>query len=117
MATTLPEGPVIHSPPAVSLHWNVFVCKMHTLCIVCLQGPLPNTCGHFWEMVWEQKSRGVVMLNRVMEKGSVSHRLIDHRERLITVSRAWKLRAKEGRGKRCGQRAGKSYQPEQGRNL
>lgn len=39
---------------------------------VSLQGPLPNTCGHFWEMVWEQKSRGVVMLNRVMEKGSVS---------------------------------------------
>ncbi|XP_045430360.1 tyrosine-protein phosphatase non-receptor type 1 isoform X4 [Pipistrellus kuhlii] len=34
-------------------------------------GPLPNTCGHFWEMVWEQKSRGVVMLNRVMEKGSL----------------------------------------------
>lgn len=33
---------------------------------------MPNTCGHFWEMVWEQKSRGVVMLNRVMEKGSVS---------------------------------------------
>lgn len=41
---------------------------------MCLQGPLPNTCGHFWEMVWEQKSRGVVMLNRVMEKGSVSDR-------------------------------------------
>lgn len=36
------------------------------------QGPLPNTCGSFWEMVWEQKSRGVVMLNRVVEKGSVS---------------------------------------------
>lgn len=43
-----------------------------TLWVVFLQGPLPNTCGHFWEMVWEQKSRGVVMLNRVMEKGSVS---------------------------------------------
>uniref|UniRef100_A0A8C3MC57 Tyrosine-protein phosphatase non-receptor type n=1 Tax=Geospiza parvula TaxID=87175 RepID=A0A8C3MC57_GEOPR len=38
---------------------------------ILTQGPLPNTCGHFWEMVWEQKSRGVVMLNRVMEKGSV----------------------------------------------
>lgn len=36
------------------------------------QGPLPNTCGNFWEMVWEQRSRGVVMLNRVIEKGSVS---------------------------------------------
>ncbi|XP_067904294.1 tyrosine-protein phosphatase non-receptor type 1-like isoform X1 [Heterodontus francisci] len=38
---------------------------------ILTQGPLQNTCGHFWEMVWEQKSRGVVMLNRVIEKGSV----------------------------------------------
>ncbi|XP_005074487.1 tyrosine-protein phosphatase non-receptor type 1 [Mesocricetus auratus] len=38
---------------------------------ILTQGPLPNTCGHFWEMVWEQKSRGVVMLNRIMEKGSL----------------------------------------------
>lgn len=38
---------------------------------ILTQGPLPNTCGHFWEMVWEQKSRGVVMLNRVIEKGSI----------------------------------------------
>ncbi|XP_077430554.1 tyrosine-protein phosphatase non-receptor type 1 [Vanacampus margaritifer] len=38
---------------------------------ILTQGPLPNTCGHFWEMVWEQRSCGVVMLNRVIEKGSV----------------------------------------------
>ncbi|XP_061530943.1 tyrosine-protein phosphatase non-receptor type 1 [Phycodurus eques] len=38
---------------------------------ILTQGPLPNTCGHFWEMVWEQQSYGVVMLNRVIEKGSV----------------------------------------------
>ncbi|XP_048872813.1 tyrosine-protein phosphatase non-receptor type 1 isoform X2 [Brienomyrus brachyistius] len=38
---------------------------------ILTQGPLPNTCGHFWEMVWEQGSIGVVMLNRVIEKGSV----------------------------------------------
>uniref|UniRef100_A0AAY4BB71 protein-tyrosine-phosphatase n=2 Tax=Denticeps clupeoides TaxID=299321 RepID=A0AAY4BB71_9TELE len=38
---------------------------------VLTQGPLPNTCGHFWEMVWEQRTRGVVMLNRVIEKGSI----------------------------------------------
>ncbi|XP_069778578.1 tyrosine-protein phosphatase non-receptor type 2-like isoform X4 [Narcine bancroftii] len=36
-----------------------------------IQGPLPNSCGHFWQMVWEQKSRAVVMLNRVIEKESV----------------------------------------------
>ncbi|KAM3872439.1 tyrosine-protein phosphatase non-receptor type 1 [Diretmus argenteus] len=38
---------------------------------ILTQGPLPNTCGHFWEMVWEQRTRGVVMLNRIIEKGSV----------------------------------------------
>lgn len=38
---------------------------------ILTQGPLPTTCGHFWEMIWEQKSRGVVMLNRVIEKGSI----------------------------------------------
>ncbi|XP_053360404.1 tyrosine-protein phosphatase non-receptor type 1 [Clarias gariepinus] len=38
---------------------------------ILTQGPLPSTCGHFWEMVWEQRTRGVVMLNRVIEKGSV----------------------------------------------
>ncbi|XP_013991689.1 tyrosine-protein phosphatase non-receptor type 1 [Salmo salar] len=38
---------------------------------ILTQGPLPNTCGHFWEMVWEQGTMGVVMLNRVIEKGSV----------------------------------------------
>ncbi|XP_078254188.1 tyrosine-protein phosphatase non-receptor type 2-like isoform X1 [Rhinoraja longicauda] len=38
---------------------------------ILTQGPLPDSCGHFWQMVWEQKSRAVVMLNRVIEKGSV----------------------------------------------
>ncbi|KAJ8016836.1 hypothetical protein DPEC_G00011490 [Dallia pectoralis] len=38
---------------------------------ILTQGPLPNTCGHFWEMVWEQRTMGVVMLNRVIEKGSI----------------------------------------------
>ncbi|KAK5922939.1 hypothetical protein CgunFtcFv8_020161 [Champsocephalus gunnari] len=34
------------------------------------QGPLRNTCGHFWLMIWEQCSRAVLMLNRIIEKGS-----------------------------------------------
>ncbi|XP_047434894.1 tyrosine-protein phosphatase non-receptor type 1 [Mugil cephalus] len=38
---------------------------------ILTQGPLPTTCGHFWEMVWEQRTRGIVMLNRVIEKGSI----------------------------------------------
>uniref|UniRef100_A0A8C5P1P2 Tyrosine-protein phosphatase non-receptor type n=1 Tax=Jaculus jaculus TaxID=51337 RepID=A0A8C5P1P2_JACJA len=38
---------------------------------VLTQGPLPNTCCHFWLMVWQQKTKAVVMLNRTVEKQSV----------------------------------------------
>ncbi|XP_063042136.1 tyrosine-protein phosphatase non-receptor type 2 [Engraulis encrasicolus] len=37
---------------------------------ILTQGPLRNTCGHFWLMIWEQKTKAIVMLNRVIEKGS-----------------------------------------------
>ncbi|PIO37121.1 hypothetical protein AB205_0060210, partial [Aquarana catesbeiana] len=37
-----------------------------------IMGPLPNTCCHFWLMVWQQKSKAIVMLNRVIEKDAVS---------------------------------------------
>lgn len=51
------------------------------------QGPLPSTCGNFWEMVWEQRSRGVVMLNRVIEKGSVSSCLQPHTFQFLPLGR------------------------------
>uniref|UniRef100_A0A671ENP9 Tyrosine-protein phosphatase non-receptor type n=1 Tax=Rhinolophus ferrumequinum TaxID=59479 RepID=A0A671ENP9_RHIFE len=38
---------------------------------ILTQGPLPNTACHFWLMVWQQKTKAVVMLNRVVEKESV----------------------------------------------
>lgn len=34
---------------------------------ILTQGPLPETLGHFWLMIWEQKSNVIVMLNRVHE--------------------------------------------------
>ncbi|KAL7830026.1 hypothetical protein SRHO_G00311530 [Serrasalmus rhombeus] len=37
---------------------------------ILTQGPLRTTCGHFWLMIWEQRTKAVIMLNRVMEKGS-----------------------------------------------
>lgn len=46
--------------------------RLLNVCVWCFQGPLRNTCGHFWLMIWEQKTRAVIMLNRVIEKGSVS---------------------------------------------
>jgi tyrosine-protein phosphatase non-receptor type 1 len=41
---------------------------------ILTQGPLQHTLGHFWQMVWEQKTAGIVMLNKCMERGMVSTR-------------------------------------------
>lgn len=38
---------------------------------ILTQGPLPHTSGHFWLMVWEQNSKAILMLNRVIEKGQI----------------------------------------------
>nr|CDS25609.2 tyrosine protein phosphatase non receptor type [Hymenolepis microstoma] len=38
---------------------------------ILTQGPLPQTVGHFWQMVLEQKSRVIIMLNRFTEKGTL----------------------------------------------
>jgi len=37
---------------------------------ILTQGPLAGTTPHFWSMVWEQKCKAVIMLNRVIEKGT-----------------------------------------------
>jgi len=37
---------------------------------ILTQGPLAGTTPHFWSMVWEQKCRAIIMLNRVIEKSA-----------------------------------------------
>ncbi|BFZ01359.1 hypothetical protein BsWGS_04397 [Bradybaena similaris] len=38
---------------------------------IAAQGPLPNTCTDFWQMIWEQRSTIVVMLTTKVERGRV----------------------------------------------
>uniref|UniRef100_I3N386 Protein-tyrosine-phosphatase n=2 Tax=Ictidomys tridecemlineatus TaxID=43179 RepID=I3N386_ICTTR len=38
---------------------------------IAAQGPLPQTVGDFWRMVWEQQSHTLVMLTNCMESGRV----------------------------------------------
>lgn len=38
---------------------------------IATQGPLPNTVGDFWRMVWEQKSKTIVMMTQLEERGRV----------------------------------------------
>lgn len=35
---------------------------------ILTQGPLSLTVSHFWLMIWEQKSKAVLMLNKLVEK-------------------------------------------------
>lgn len=35
---------------------------------ILTQGPLYNTISHFWLMVWEQQTKAIVMLNKLIEK-------------------------------------------------
>lgn len=38
---------------------------------IATQGPLPQTAGDFWVMIWEQRSTTIVMLTTIMEKDRV----------------------------------------------
>ncbi|XP_014088351.2 tyrosine-protein phosphatase non-receptor type 61F isoform X1 [Bactrocera oleae] len=38
---------------------------------ILTQGPLVDTVGHFWLMVWEQNTKAILMLNKLMEKKQV----------------------------------------------
>lgn len=35
---------------------------------ILTQGPLSDTVGHFWIMIWEQNSKAILMLNKLLEK-------------------------------------------------
>ncbi|XP_068092774.1 tyrosine-protein phosphatase non-receptor type 3 isoform X2 [Hyperolius riggenbachi] len=36
---------------------------------IATQGPLPHTCAHFWQMVWDNKLSLVIMLTTLTERG------------------------------------------------
>ncbi|VDL92325.1 unnamed protein product [Schistocephalus solidus] len=38
---------------------------------ILTQGPLQLTTQHFWQMVWEQRCPAIIMLNRILEKGTI----------------------------------------------
>lgn len=64
----LQDFTLMFSEPSVTSGFTVCVHSFLSFS----QGPLRNTCGHFWLMIWEQCTKAVIMLNRVIEKGSVS---------------------------------------------
>ncbi|XP_065162075.1 tyrosine-protein phosphatase non-receptor type 61F isoform X2 [Atheta coriaria] len=47
---------------------NIVSVKRAGRSYILTQGPLCNTVSHFWLMIWEQRSRAVLMLNKLIEK-------------------------------------------------
>lgn len=42
---------------------------------IATQGPLAETFGDFWRMVWEQRAASVVMMTRLEEKSRVGYQI------------------------------------------
>ena len=38
---------------------------------ILTQGPLKETVGHFWLMIWEQNTKAILMLNKIIEKNQI----------------------------------------------
>ncbi|XP_063698917.1 tyrosine-protein phosphatase non-receptor type 61F isoform X2 [Culicoides brevitarsis] len=46
---------------------NIVKCDRANRRYILCQGPLPATVTHFWLMVWEQNSKAILMLNKLIE--------------------------------------------------
>uniref|UniRef100_A0A671UJE1 protein-tyrosine-phosphatase n=1 Tax=Sparus aurata TaxID=8175 RepID=A0A671UJE1_SPAAU len=50
-------------------HITVRISDVVCLRYVAAQGPLPQTCTHFWQTVWEQQIHTIIMLTTLTERG------------------------------------------------
>ena len=63
------------------VHVSLLQGYKHRNAYITTQGPLENTVPEFWRMIWEFKSKVIVMLSQLQEDGKV----------LCTVGRGWGL--------------------------
>lgn len=71
MYTTVESYGFFSFPDMEKLCTCMWYMKPWLLDCSLLQGPLQHTLAHFWQMVWEQRTAGIIMLNKCMERGMV----------------------------------------------
>ncbi|CAG9856113.1 unnamed protein product [Phyllotreta striolata] len=59
---------VLKRGPTNYINANLIKVEKANRQYILTQGPLSNTYSHFWLMIWEQQCKGVVMLNKLVEK-------------------------------------------------
>jgi protein tyrosine phosphatase len=64
---------------------NFVECPQAKRKYILAQGPLKNTCEHFWQMIWEQNTKGIIMLNKLYEKGSVRQIIFLFKDKLESL--------------------------------
>jgi len=63
--------PLATVPSTDYINASLVVADSVSRSYILTQGPLAATTPHFWSLAWEQQSKAVIMLNRVMEKGTL----------------------------------------------
>ena len=58
---------ITYAPPVISMTNNFDQHKNEKT-----KAPKPATLEHFWQMVWQERPKGIIMLNKVIELGVVS---------------------------------------------
>lgn len=83
---------VLHRGDVDYINANLVKVEKANRRYILTQGPLQNTVGHFWLMVWEQNSKAILMLNKIIEKKQIKchqywpeHIGPDHRLQLSDV--------------------------------
>lgn len=61
----------LHARPGRSDYINANYVTYGTYTYICTQGPLEETASDFWQMVYEQNSRVIVMLCNLVEKNRI----------------------------------------------
>lgn len=62
---------VLHRGDVDYINANLVQMERANRQYILTQGPLENTVGHFWLMIWEQNSSAILMLNKIIEKKQI----------------------------------------------
>lgn len=62
---------ILHRKDTDYINANLVTLERANRKYILTQGPLEITVGHFWLMIWEQNTKAILMLNKLIEKKQI----------------------------------------------